>query len=250
MNSGLQFNNLSVSVNSKQILHTITLSLKPGTVHALMGPNGSGKSSLAYTAIGHPRYEVQQGTICLNGVDITALSPDKRAQQQLFVAFQYPQALPGINVFSFLKETHRAFTGQQLPLEQLRIQVLEHFDTVGLDRSFLDRSVNEGFSGGEKKRFEMVQLLLHKPAVAILDEIDSGLDVDALKSVAQALQKVRAENRSMCILLITHYQRILDYCTPDFVHILADGVIARSGTAALVHEIEAKGYDAYRTREL
>ncbi len=250
MNSGLQLNNLCVRVNAKEILRSVDLQLNPGTVHALMGPNGSGKSSLAYTLIGHPRYEVTQGEITFNGVVLTGLTPDKRAQHGLFISFQYPQALPGINVFSFLKETHRAFTGQQLPLEQLRAEILQHFDTVGLDRGFIDRSVNDGFSGGEKKRFEMAQLLLFKPKIAILDEIDSGLDVDALKSVAHALQKVRKENPAMCLLLITHYRRILDYCVPDFVHILVDGSIAATGDSALVSAIEAKGYDGYRTRSL
>ncbi|HEX2978213.1 MAG TPA: Fe-S cluster assembly ATPase SufC [Candidatus Babeliales bacterium] len=238
--------NLSVSIEEKPIIKQFSLTLSSGSVHALMGPNGSGKSSLAYALAGHRRYSAISGSALLNKKNLLDLPPHKRAQEGLFIAFQYPQSLPGVNVFTFLKESHAALTGHRMDVKQFRACIEELFELMGLGNSFFDRSVNDGFSGGEKKRFEMVQLLLFKPRVAILDEIDSGLDVDALRAVGKALELVRKEHPEMILFLITHYQRILDYCIPDQVHILVDGVLQSSGDFQLAREIELKGYDGYR----
>ena len=242
----LSINNLSVSIDGKRILSNLSIDFVPRQLHAVMGPNGSGKSSLAFALAGHPRYQIDSGTILLNGIAIQDLPAHKRAQLGLFIAFQYSYPLPGVTCFTFLKEAYAALTGNKIDLIQFRQEVLDCFALMGLPASFLDRNVHEGFSGGEKKRFEMVQLMLFKPAIAILDEIDSGLDVDALKLVAQAVEYVRNARPSISIVLITHYQRILDYCAPDAVHLLMNGAIVQSGSSELAAIIEHKGYDGFK----
>lgn len=227
----LTIKNLTVSIEDQEIIKNFNLQINAGSVHALMGPNGSGKSSLANTLMGHPRYCVKSGTIFFNEIDITNFSPDKRAKQGLFLAFQYPQEVPGVQVFTFLKEA----------------QLCTYLQLLSMDESFAYRNVNEGFSGGEKKRFELLQLLMLKPKLAILDEIDSGLDVDALKIVAQGLAFARKENPNLSIILITHYQRILNYIEPDFVHVMQDGQLVQSGNASLAHAIDKQGYDGIRS---
>lgn len=242
----LHINKLHASVGEKQVLQDIHLHIEPGSVHAIMGPNGSGKSSLAYTLIGHPMYSVAQGSITLADQDITHISPDKRARAGLFLSFQQPPAIPGVNVFTFLKEAHYAITGIAMAIVEFRTLVEKRMSELQINPALIHRNLNEGFSGGEKKQLEMLQLLLLQPKVAILDEIDSGLDIDALKAVAHGLQCARQENPQLMLILITHYQRILDYIVPDHVHILCDGKLVKSGDASLVTELEAGGYHAYR----
>jgi len=242
----LYINQLDVKIDDKQVLHDIQLKIEPGSVRAIMGPNGSGKSSLAYTLIGHPMYAIVQGSISLAGQDITHISPDKRARAGLFLSFQQPPAIPGVNVFTFLKEAHYAITGVAMAIGEFRTLVEQRMAQLQINPALVHRNLNEGFSGGEKKQFEMLQLLLLQPKVAILDEIDSGLDIDALKAVAHGLHCARQENPQLILILITHYQRILDYIVPDYVHILCDGRLVKSGGASLVTELEAGGYHAYR----
>jgi len=242
----LRINQLQVNVGEKQVLHDIQLQIQPGSVHAIMGPNGSGKSSLAYTLIGHPLYAITQGSIILTDQNITHLSPDKRARAGLFLSFQQPPAIPGVNVFTFLKEAHYATTGVAMPIAEFRTLVEKRMSQLQINPALVHRNLNEGFSGGEKKQFEMLQLLVLQPKVAILDEIDSGLDIDALKAVAQGLHYARQENPQLILILITHYQRILAHIMPDHVHILCDGRLVKSGDASLVGELEAGGYHEYR----
>jgi Fe-S cluster assembly ATP-binding protein len=246
----LEINQLQVSVNEKQVLHAIQLRVLPGTVHAIMGPNGSGKSSLAYTLIGHSHYTVTGGSIQMSNQDITSLSPDKRAQAGLFLSFQQPPAIPGVNIMTFLKEAHYAITGTVHTVAEFNALVDRYRERLHINPALVHRNLNEGFSGGEKKQLEMLQLLLLKPKIAILDEIDSGLDIDALKAVAHGLQYAREENPSLSLLLITHYQRILAYVVPDYVHILCDGKLVKSGDISLVTELEAKGYHGYRHTQI
>lgn len=247
MSTGLFIENLHVSVDGNQpIIKGLSLQIHPGTVHAIMGANGSGKSSMAYTIMGHPRYQIDQGQISYGGHIISSLTPDKRAKLGVFLAFQHPYALPGVTVFTFLKEAHQALTAHVLSVGAFQDLLYKAMELLHIDQSFAQRSLNDGFSGGEKKRFEMLQLLILKPSLVILDELDSGLDIDALKIVTQGLLKAREENPAMSIIIITHYQKILKYITPDFVHILNGGVIVKTGVASLAHEIEDKGYDGYR----
>jgi Fe-S cluster assembly ATP-binding protein len=245
----LEITNLSVSINEQSILHNINLAICPGQVHAIMGPNGSGKSTLAYALMGHPQYSIAAGSIFLDQTDITTLSPAERARLGLFLAFQQPPSIPGVNILTFLKEAHQAITKQILSITDFKKLILGYMQQLHISPSFVERSLNDGFSGGEKKQFEMLQVLLLKPSIVILDEIDSGLDIDALKNVSHGLQYVREQNPNMCILLITHYQRILDYIQPDVVHVLYNGSIVTSGDAQLVNELERKGYDGYRIKE-
>jgi Fe-S cluster assembly ATP-binding protein len=245
----LSIKNLAVSIEDREIIKNFNLEIEAGSIHALMGPNGSGKSSLANTLMGHPRYSVKGGTIFFNEIDITNFSPDKRAKQGLFLAFQYPQEIPGVQVFTFLKEVQRALTGNDIPVEELYDQLCNYLQLLSMDESFAYRNVNEGFSGGEKKRFELLQLLMLKPKLAILDEIDSGLDVDALKVVAHGLAIARKESPNLSILLITHYQRILNYIEPDFVHVMQDGYLIKSGDASLAQAIDQEGYDGIRSTQ-
>ncbi len=238
----LNLSHVTVTLDNKPLLEDISLSVDAGSLHALMGPNGSGKSTLAGVLMGHPHYEVIQGSITFNGEDLLALPTEKRARSGLFLATQQPPAIPGVTVFTFLKEAHRMLTQQELSVHAFKERVYDAFDAVKLDHSFVYRSVHENFSGGEKKRFEIVQLLLFKPKLAILDEIDSGLDIDALAHITTVLNKERRE-RSLTLLIITHYNRLLHALQPDYVHLLAKGKIWASGTRELAFSIEEKGYD-------
>ncbi len=242
----LKLTNLSINLNDTPIVKNVSLEMQPGSVHAIMGPNGSGKSTLAQTIMGHPHYTVTGGSICVGDTDVTHCTPDERARNGLFLAFQQPIALPGVSVITFLKEAHYAVTGQHTDVAVFTKQVHQYLELVGLSASFANRAVHDGFSGGEKKRLELVQLLLLQPRVAILDELDSGLDIDGLKLVAQVLADARTANSQMAILLITHYSRMLEYLVPDQVHLLCDGIMVASGDAQLVTQLEARGYDAYK----
>jgi Fe-S cluster assembly ATP-binding protein len=237
----LKIKNLSVSIEDKQLINNLSLTIDEGTVHACMGPNGSGKSSLTYALMGHPNYKITQGSILLNDTDITSLTPDKRAKAGLFLSLQQPYAIPGVVLSTFLRESFRALYPDE-SLDTYLDRLSDACTILKFERSFLDRAVHEGFSGGEKKRCEMLQLLILQPKLAILDEIDSGLDVDALKCVAAGLQAFKKQSPQSSIFLITHYQRILDYITPEVVHILQDGQLVQSGDASLVTHIEKHGY--------
>jgi len=241
----LSITQLQVQVLDKVILHALDLSVDAGTTHALMGPNGSGKSTLAYALIGHPAYIVTAGSISLESENIVGLSPDKRAQKGLFLSFQQPPAIPGIEVLTFLKEAHSACTGMVMELPAFRALAEQCVQRVNSNVGLLYRKLNDGFSGGEKKQLEMIQLLLLRPKVVILDEIDSGLDIDALKYVASGLAYARQENPQLAVIIITHYQRILQYLVPDRVHIMHGGRIVQAGDRQLAVELEQKGYDAY-----
>ncbi len=233
--------NLHVSVDGKAILKGVNLSLRRGQVHALMGPNGSGKSTLAHALMGHPRYQVTQGRVTFKGEDILTLSPDKRAQRGLFLAFQYPTAIPGVTMVNFLRSSLKAVRGAEVPIREFRTLLKETMDLLKMDEAFARRYVNDGFSGGEKKRAEVLQMGILRPEVAVLDETDSGLDIDALRTVSEGVNALMGP--SMGVLLITHYQRILNYIRPDFVHVLYDGRIVKSGGPELAQELEAKGYE-------
>jgi Fe-S cluster assembly ATP-binding protein len=241
----LSVQNLHVSVDGNEILRGIDLTLQPGKVHAIMGPNGSGKSTLAQVLAGHPAYEVTKGKVLYDGKDLLELDPEERAREGLFLAFQYPVEIKGITNSYFLRSAVNAQRKHKgLPeLDALDfLQLLEDkLKVIGWDDSFLNRNVNEGFSGGEKKRNEILQLAVLEPRLAILDETDSGLDIDALKTVAGAVNKLRGPDRTF--LVVTHYQRLLDYIVPDVVHVLADGRIVKTGGPELARELEAKGYD-------
>lgn len=237
---------LSVSVDQKIVLQDVSLEIEQSSVHALMGPNGSGKSTLAYALMGHPRYEIVSGSVYIGETDIIGLSPDKRARAGLFLAFQHPCEIPGVSVASFLREAYMTVTGKVVSVVDFRALLENCMEQLAIDKMFAQRGLNEGFSGGEKKRFEVLQLLMLKPTIVILDEIDSGLDIDSLKIVAQGIAYARAENPIMSIVLITHYQRILEYIIPDHVHILQEGGITASGDAALVMKLEQGGYDAIK----
>jgi len=232
---------LHVSIDGKEILKGVNLTVNRGEVHALMGPNGSGKSTLANALMGHPRYQVTQGRVLLNGEDVLPLSADKRARRGMFLAFQYPLEIPGVKVRHFLRMAVKATKDQELSVTEFRKQLFDRMALLEMDRSFAERYLNEGFSGGEKKRNEILQMAMLEPAIAILDETDSGLDIDALRIVAGGINKLAGPDRAM--LLITHYQRILNYVEPHFVHVLFDGRVVRSGGKELAHELEAKGYD-------
>ena len=244
----LDIRNLHASVEGTEILHGVDLSIGAGEVHAIMGPNGSGKSTLAQVLAGHPAYDVTEGQVSLDGVDLLAMDPEARAQAGLFMAFQYPVEIRGITNAYFLRSAVNATRKARGEPEYDTIDFLDVLDeklkAIGWEDTFLNRSVNEGFSGGEKKRNEILQLAVLEPKVAILDETDSGLDIDALKTVAEAVNKLRSPERSMVI--VTHYQRLLNYITPDYVHVLAGGRIVRSGGKELAHELEARGYDWLR----
>jgi Fe-S cluster assembly ATP-binding protein len=239
--------NLCVSIDQKPILKAINFDIKPGEIHALMGPNGSGKSTLAYTLMGHPAYVVSSGSVHLNNQELMGLSIDKRAQAGIFLAFQNPLEIPGVTVFTFLKEAHCAITKKALSPKEFQQLLFEQMDILQIDHAFAYRNLNAGFSGGEKKRLELLQLLVLKPQVAILDEIDSGLDVDAIKIVAQGLQAAREQNSSMSLIIITHYPRLLTFIQPDVVHFLFFGTIIAQGPANLAHTIEQRGYDAIQS---
>jgi Fe-S cluster assembly ATP-binding protein len=244
---GLFIKNLRCRVAGNDILKGIDLAVEPGRVHALMGPNGSGKSTLAFSLTGHPQYEVS-GEVKLDGKDILALSPDKRARAGLFLSFHYPSAIPGVKVANFLHAARQAERPGDLPPAKFRALLLEKMDQLGIEPSFMGRYLNDGFSGGEKKRLEMLQLAVLAPKYAILDETDSGLDIDALKDVGSSIAALRAsdEGRETGFLIITHYPRILQYVVPDVVHVMIDGRIVKTGGHDLAHYIEREGYDKLR----
>lgn len=235
----LEIINLHVSSENKKILKGVSLKVKPGEIHAIMGPNGSGKSSLSLALMGHPRYQVTSGRIKIDGKDATKLTPDKRAKLGLFLAMQYPVAVPGVSVTNFLRSSLRNLRGDVKPAEFVQT-TKQKMKSLKINESFATRSINDGFSGGEKKKMEVLQLSILQPKYAVLDETDSGLDVDALKLVAEGIKK--ASGPKVGILLITHYQRILKYVKPAFVHILVDGQIVKSGNHHLAEKIEEHGY--------
>ncbi|HTZ55956.1 MAG TPA: Fe-S cluster assembly ATPase SufC [Candidatus Acidoferrum sp.] len=245
---GLRIAGLHCSVEGNEILKGIDLTVEPGKVHALMGPNGSGKSTLALSLAGHPHYDVTAGTATLDGEDLLALAPDKRARAGLFLSFQYPAAIPGVKVPNFLYAARQAVRPGELTPAKFRALLLEKMDVLGMDPSFLGRYLNDGFSGGEKKRLEMLQLAVLAPKYAIMDETDSGLDVDALKDVGNTVKALRAsdEGRPTGFLIITHYPRILQYITPDVVHVMIDGRIVKTGGPDLAQRVEREGYDTLR----
>jgi Fe-S cluster assembly ATP-binding protein len=237
-----------VAEDGTEILRGVSLELGPGEVHAIMGPNGSGKSTLAKVLTGHPAYEVTEGEVWFRGKNLLELEVDERAREGLFLAFQYPVDIPGVSIANFLRTALQA----QKPDEEVDIfdyqeLLLERMALLEMDRSFAERSVNDGFSGGEKKRNEILQLAMLQPALAVLDETDSGLDIDALKVVAEGVNRLHAERPEMSWLLITHYQRILDYIKPDHVHVMVNGRIVESGGAELAHRLEEQGYEVWRT---
>ncbi|MFZ3274371.1 MAG: Fe-S cluster assembly ATPase SufC [Lutibacter sp.] len=241
----LKITDLHANINGKEILKGINLEIKAGEVHAIMGPNGSGKSTLASVIAGKEDFEVTEGTVVLNGEDLSEFAPEVRAHKGVFLSFQYPIEIPGVTVTNFIKtainETRKAQGMEELPAKEMLQLIREKADLLEIDRKFLSRSLNEGFSGGEKKRNEIFQMAMLEPQLAILDETDSGLDIDALKVVANGVNKLKSEKNA--ILLITHYQRLLDYIVPDFVHVLYNGKIVKSGGKELAYELEEKGYD-------
>ena len=252
----LEIRDLHVSVDGKKILNGIDLAIRSGEAHAIMGPNGSGKSTLSLAIMGHPRYKIDKGSVLLDGVNLLALPVDARARAGVFLAFQYPSAIPGVSVANFIRTAINARraapspdgTGElkknDMPIPQFRKLLAEKMKLLEVDDSFITRSVNDGFSGGEKKRLEILQMHMFQPRFAILDETDSGLDIDALKVVAEGIEALRSPE--VGILLITHYERILRYVHPDFVHVLVDGQIVRTGGPELAAELESKGYEFVR----
>jgi Fe-S cluster assembly ATP-binding protein len=248
MSTGLVTTDLRVAVEGKEILKGIDLRVEPGQVHALMGPNGSGKSTLAFTMAGHPGYVVESGTVTLDGLELLDLPPEKRAQAGLFLSFQYPAAIPGVTVANFIRTARQAVRPTDLTPAKFRQLVFDKLDTLDMDPAFLGRYVNDGFSGGEKKRLEMLQLAILGPKYAILDETDSGLDVDALQSVGRSVQALRAsdEGKNTGFLVITHYPRILQHLPADVVHVMIDGRIVKTGGPELAQQIERDGYDGIR----
>jgi Fe-S cluster assembly ATP-binding protein len=245
---GLRISGLRVAVEGKEILKGIDLFVEPGRVAALMGPNGSGKSTLAFTMSGHPKYEVLGGSVTLDGEEILGQAPDKRARAGLFLSFQYPAAIPGVSVANFIRSARMAVKPGDLPPAKFRQLVFDKLDTLDMDPAFLGRYVNDGFSGGEKKRLEMLQLAILQPKYAVLDETDSGLDVDALQAVGTSVNALRAsdEGKDTGFLIITHYPRILAHVPADVVHIMMDGRIVKTGGPELANEIEREGYDRIR----
>lgn len=246
--STLEIKNLHVSVitdqGNKQILNGIDLTVRSGEIHAIMGPNGSGKSTLAYSIAGHPKYEVTEGQILLDGDNVLEMSVDERARAGLFLAMQYPVEVPGVSVSNFLRTAKTAISGEAPKLREWVGDLRTAMGNLRMDPDFTERNVNEGFSGGEKKRHEILQLELLKPKIAILDETDSGLDVDALRIVSEGVNRAHANN-NLGVLLITHYTRILNYIKPDFVHVFVNGKLAEQGGAELAQRLENEGYDRY-----
>src|SRR2546423_14643543 len=238
----LEIRDLHVSTDGHEILRGVDLDISHGQIHALMGPNGSGKSTLANTLLGPPAYEITQGTITFNGEDITEAEPHERARAGLFLAFQYPVAIPGVSVANFLRMAINAKREQPIEVREFRTHLEHAVDLLDVDRAFTSRHVNDGFSGGEKKRAEILQMAMLEPEVAVLDETDSGLDIDALRTVAEGVVKLHAE-QGMGALIITHYQRILHYVKPQFVPVLMDGRIVMEGGSELVERLEREGYD-------
>jgi Fe-S cluster assembly ATP-binding protein len=251
MTSTLTIKDLRVSVEDKLILKGLNLEVKQGEIHALMGPNGSGKSTLAYSLMGHPKYEVEGGEVWFKGQNILELPPDQRARLGVFLAFQYPTAIPGVSMANFLRTAVNAVKGAEtngngktgVPVAEFRKMMTEKMELLQMDKSFARRYLNDGFSGGEKKRAEILQMAMLEPEIAILDETDSGLDIDALRIVSQGVNALAGPH--MGVLVITHYQRILNYIHPEFVHVMVDGQIVASGGAEMAHQLEEEGYDRY-----
>ena len=241
----LKIKNLHASIDDKAILRGINLEVKPGEVHAIMGPNGSGKSTLASVIAGKEEFEVTKGSILFENEDIQELDPEERAHKGIFLSFQYPVEIPGVTVTNFIKtainETRKAQGLEEMPANEMLKKIREKSDLLEINRKFLSRSLNEGFSGGEKKRNEIFQMAMLEPKLAILDETDSGLDIDALRVVANGVNKLKSKDNA--VIVITHYQRLLDHIVPDFVHVLHNGKIVKSGTKELALELESKGYD-------
>jgi len=243
----LEIDELHVAVDGHEILRGVSLTVEPGRLHALMGPNGSGKSTLANTLLANPAYEVTAGRILLQGEDITDLPTDERAARGLFLGFQHPEEIPGVSVLNFLRQAMSRRKGiEDFSVLEVRMQLIAWTKRLGMDTRFQERYLNEGFSGGEKKRNEVLQMALMDPDVAVLDETDSGLDIDALREVAAGIAEVRAERPQLGILAITHYQRLLEYLVPDEVHVLVEGRIVANGGPELAKEVEARGFDAFR----
>ncbi len=241
-----QVNDLHVSVEGTNILKGLNIQVGAGEVHAIMGPNGSGKSTLANALMGNEEYSIDSGSVSFNGTDITTWEANERAKSGIFLAFQYPEEIPGVTVINFLRQALSARKGMDLSVLELRLNIRDWMARLEMDPAFADRYLNEGFSGGEKKRNEILQMAILEPELAILDETDSGLDIDALRIVAKGVQEVRRDRPEMGVLLITHYQRLLDYLTPDVVHVLVDGRIVASGGPELAKQLETDGYDAFR----
>ncbi|RAV28274.1 Fe-S cluster assembly ATPase SufC [Sinomicrobium soli] len=241
----LKINNLHAGVEGKEILKGIDLEVNAGEVHAIMGPNGSGKSTLSSVIAGKEEFEVTGGEILFEGEDVDELAAEERAHKGIFLSFQYPVEIPGVSVTNFMRtainETRKARGLEEMPASEMLKKIREKSELLEIDRNFLSRSLNEGFSGGEKKRNEIFQMAMLEPRLAILDETDSGLDIDALRIVSNGVNKLRSKDNA--VIVITHYQRLLDYIVPDFVHVLLDGKIVKSGTAELAHVLEEKGYD-------
>ena len=241
----LSIQNLHASIGDKEILKGINIEVKAGEVHAIMGPNGSGKSTLSAVIAGNENYEVTDGQVFLDGEDLADLAPEERAHKGVFLSFQYPVEIPGVSVTNFMKtainESRKANGQAEMPANEMLKVIREKSELLEIDRKFLSRSLNEGFSGGEKKRNEIFQMAMLEPKLAILDETDSGLDIDALRIVANGVNKLKSEKNA--IIVITHYQRLLDYIVPDFVHVLYNGRIVKSGGKELAYELEEKGYD-------
>ena len=248
--SSLEIVNLHANINGTEILKGLNLNIPQGEVHAIMGPNGSGKSTLAKVMAGHEDYEVTGGDVLLNGKSLLEMEVDERSKAGLFLAFQYPAEIPGVSNANFLRAARQARLpeGEEIDAVAFYKEIYDKMDQLGMDRKFTGRSVNEGFSGGEKKRNEVLQMMMLEPAYAVLDETDSGLDIDALKIVAEGVNAMRSQDRGF--LVITHYQRLLDYIVPDHVHVLNDGQIIRSGSKDLALELEEKGYDWLKEENL
>ena len=245
--ASLKIENLSVTAEDRQILKGLYLEIPQGEVHAIMGPNGTGKTTLAYTLMGHPRYTITRGSVTLNGTDLLSLSPEERSKQGVFLAFQYPVAIPGVTVANFLRTAINAHRKSKdpadkgIPILKFRNILIEKMELLKMDPSMAGRYLNDGFSGGEKKRVEILQMAILEPRIAILDETDSGLDIDALRIVSEGINTLK--NKNLGILIITHYQRILNYLNPDVVHVMVDGQILRTGGPDLATKLEKEGYE-------
>ncbi|MGP0029103.1 MAG: Fe-S cluster assembly ATPase SufC [Acidimicrobiales bacterium] len=242
----LEIRDLHVSTEDAEILRGIDLSVDTGEIHALMGPNGAGKSTLAGALMGNPAYRVTRGSILLDGQDVTAWGPDVRSKAGLFLAFQYPESIEGVSVTQFLRQAMAARSDEEVSVLEVRVLMTEWMERLGMDPSFASRHLNQGFSGGEKKRNEILQMALLEPRVAVLDETDSGLDIDALRVVGRGVHVVRAEHPELGVLAITHYQRLLEDLVPDVVHLLMEGRIVTSGGPELARQIEVDGYEGWR----
>jgi Fe-S cluster assembly ATP-binding protein len=250
MSELLKIENLHAEIDGKEILHGVDLKIEKGEIHAIMGRNGSGKSTFSNTIMGHPAYKVSKGNIVFNGQVINELKTNERAKLGLFLGFQYPLSIPGVTVANFLRQAIKAIKGETVSPKDFRKLLYEKMDDLEIDHAFATRYVNEGFSGGEKKRMEILQMALLEPKLAILDEPDSGLDIDSLKLVTTSINKFKETNPEMSLILITHYQRILDHVKPQFVHVVSEGKVVESGGPELALELEKRGYDWLTDREV